>query len=185
MLVHVVCVTKMERRNIEQRYAIKFCVKLGESAKETFDKIVKVFGDEAMSRAQVFQWHKKFKNGREGVEDEPRSGRAVEVRTDNNVQRVRALVRQDRRLTIRMLSGELNINRETVRKILIEDLSMKKLCAKMVPKNLSEEQKHVRMTVAQDCLEQLENDPKLLERVVTGDESWFFQYDSETKRQSQ
>ncbi|KAL4126684.1 hypothetical protein QTP88_010893 [Uroleucon formosanum] len=84
-----------------------------------------------------------------------------------------------------MLSDELNINRETVRKILIEDLSMKKICAKMVPKNLSEEQKHVRMTVAQDCLEQLENDPKLLEHVVAGDESWFFQYDPETKRQSQ
>jgi hypothetical protein len=42
-----------------------------------------------------------------------------------------------------MLSDELNINRETVRKILIEDLSMKKLSAKMVPKNLSEEQKHM------------------------------------------
>lgn len=81
-----------------------------------------MFGDEAMSRAQVFRWHKEFKNGREGVEDEPRSGRAVEVRIDNNVQRVQALVRQDRRLTIRMLSDELNINRETVRKILIEDL---------------------------------------------------------------
>jgi hypothetical protein len=96
----LVRVTKMERYNIEQRYAIKFCVKLGESAKETFDKIVKVFGDEAMSRAQVFRWHKEFKNGRESVGDEPRSGRAAEVRTDNNVQRVRALVRQDRRLTI-------------------------------------------------------------------------------------
>jgi predicted ArsR family transcriptional regulator len=138
----------MERRNIEHRYAIKFCVKLGKSAKETFDKIVKVFGDEAMSRVQVFRWHKEFKNGRESVGDEPRSGRAVEVRTDNNVQRVRALVSQVGWLTIRMLSNELNINRETVRKILIEDLSMKKLCAKMVPKNLSEEQKHVRMTVA-------------------------------------
>jgi len=51
----------MERRNIEQRYAIKFCMKLGEFAEETLDKVVKVFGDEAMSRAQAFRWHKKFK----------------------------------------------------------------------------------------------------------------------------
>lgn len=68
MSVYGVSVTKMERRNIDQRYAIKFCVKLGESAKETFDEIVKVFGDEAMSRAQVSRWHKEFKNGRENVE---------------------------------------------------------------------------------------------------------------------
>ncbi len=57
---------------------------------------------------------------------------------------------------------------------------MKKLCAKMVPKNLSVEQKHERMAAAQDCLEQVESDPTLLDRVITGDESWFFQYDPET-----
>lgn len=175
----------MEQRNIEQRYAIKFCVKLGDSVMETYDKLVKVFGDEALSRAQVFRWHKNFKNGRESVGDEPRSGRPVEARTDNNVQRVRTLVHQDRRLTVRILADELNLKRETVRKILTDDLSMKKLCAKMVPKNLSAEQKHVRMSISQDCLEQVEADPTLLDRVITGDESWYFQYDPETKRQSQ
>lgn len=41
------------------------------------------------------------------------------------------------------------------------------------------------MTVAQDFLEQVENDSTLLERVVTGDESWIFQYDPQTKWQSQ
>ncbi|VVC46389.1 Hypothetical protein CINCED_3A003520 [Cinara cedri] len=104
---------------------------------ETYDKLVKAFGDEALSRAQVFQWHKNFINGRESVGDEPRSGRPVEARTDNNVQRVRTLVHQDRRLTVRMLADELNLKREFVRKILTDDLSMKKLCEKMVPKNLS------------------------------------------------
>ncbi|KAL4126948.1 hypothetical protein QTP88_011146 [Uroleucon formosanum] len=174
----------MEQRNIEQRYAIKFCVKLGDSVAETYDKLVKVFGDEALSRAQAFRWHNNFKNGRESVGDEPRSGRPVEARTDN-VQRVRTLVRQDRRLTVRMLADELNLKRETVRKILTDDLSMKKLCTKMVPKNLLAEQKHVEMSISQDCLEQVEADPTLLDRVITGDEGWYFQYDPETKRQSQ
>lgn len=36
-----------------------------------------------------------------------------------------------------------------------------------------------------DFLEQIENDPSFLERVITGDESWIFEYDPETKRQSQ
>jgi hypothetical protein len=55
----------------------------------------------------------------------------------------------------------------------------------MVPKNLSAEQKHVRMSISQDCLEQVEADPTLLDRVITGGESWYFQYDPETIRQSQ
>ena len=41
-----------------------------------------------------------------------------------------------------------------------------------------------RVQVCQDILEQLETDPNLLKRVVTGDESWIFEYDQLTKRQS-
>lgn len=65
-------------------------------------------------------------------------------------------------LTVRMLTDEVSLKRETVRKILTDDLSMKKLCAKMVTKNLSAEQKHERMSISQDCLEQVEPDPTLL-----------------------
>ena len=77
----VVLVTKMEKRNLEQRVAIKLCARLGETASETYGKIVKMHGDSALSRAQVFRWHKEFKEGRESVEDEARNGRLVEVRT--------------------------------------------------------------------------------------------------------
>lgn len=182
--VFLVLVTKMEERNLEQRVAIKFCAKLGETGKETYSKILKVYGSASLSRAQVFLWHKKFKEGRESVEDEERAGRPVAVRTDENALRVRALIREDRRLTVRMLASEVGINRETVRQIITNDFGMRKLCAKMVPKNLTTEQKQHRMDVAEDCLEQVENDPTLLDRVITGDESWFFQYDPETKRQS-
>lgn len=84
-----------------------------------------------------------------------------------------------------MIADELNINRETIGQILTEDFAMRKLCEKMLPKNLSEEQKQHRMSITEDCLEQAESDPTLLDRIITGDESWFFQYDRETKRQSQ
>jgi hypothetical protein len=36
----------------------------------------------------------------------------------------------------------VNIDRETVKKILTEDLDMMKVCAKMVPKEVIEEQKN-------------------------------------------
>ena len=53
------------------------------------------------------------------------------------MERVRSLVRSDRRLTLRIISSELNLNQFTVHQILTQDLDMRKVCAKMVPKNLT------------------------------------------------
>ena len=61
---------------------------------------------------------------------------------------------------------------------------MQKICAKMVSRLLYEGQKERCVQVCQDILEQLETEPNLLKRVVTGDESWIFEYDPLTKWQS-
>ena len=78
---------------------------------------------------------------REQVEDEPRAGRLSTSKTDDTVERVRSLVRSDRRLTLRMISSMLNLNWFTVHQFLTQDLDMRKVCAKMVPKKLTTEQK--------------------------------------------
>src|SRR6187551_2359503 len=174
----------MEHRNLEQRCAIKFCAKLGESASVTFEKLKQVYGEQCLSRAQVFRWHKSFLEGREHVEDEPRSGRPLTSRTDENMDRVRALVRSDRRLTIKMISEQLNLNTFTVHQIVTDDLNMRKVCAKLVPKNLTTEQKDNRKNVCVDLLERIANDQEFFNCVITGNESWIFEYDPETKRQS-
>ena len=51
-----------------------------------------------------------------------------------NITRVNQLVRSDRRLTVRMISEDLSLNKESVQTILLNDLGMQKVCAKMVPK---------------------------------------------------
>ena len=66
----------MDRQKFEQGCAIKFCVKLGESATVTYEKLQRAYGENSLSRAQVFRWHKSFlESRREQVEDEPRAGR--------------------------------------------------------------------------------------------------------------
>ena len=66
----------------------------------------------------------------------------------------------------------MNIDRETVRKILTKDLHMRKVCVKMVPKELTEEQKQRRVKICQDLLERQDD---VLGRVITVDETWFYQ----------
>ena len=91
----------MEKRNLEQRCVIKFCVKPNENATETYKKLKRAYKEHALSRIQVFRWHKAFLDGRESVEDEPHSGRPCTSKTDENVTKVRDLVRSDRRLSVR------------------------------------------------------------------------------------
>ena len=90
-------------------------------------------------------------------------------------------MRENCRLTVGSVAEQMNIDKETVRKILTEGLDMRKVCAKMVPKKLTEEQKQRRVTICQDLLESQDD---ILGRVTRGDETWVYQYDPETKRQT-
>jgi len=174
----------MEERNFEQRCAIKFRVKLGETGTETFNKLKQAYGEHALSRSQVFKWYKAFSEGGESIKDELRSGRLSTSKTDNNVAKVRALVRSDRRLAVRMIASDLHLNRTTVHQISTQELAMRKLCAKIIPKNLTIEQKDNRKDVCLQLLELIQSDRNVLQNVITGDETWIYEYDPETKRQS-
>ena len=55
----------------------------------------------------------------------------------------------------------------------------------MVPRLFTPEQKEIRMNICAEVLQNIENDPNILENVITYDESWsFFQHDPDCKRQS-
>jgi histone-lysine N-methyltransferase SETMAR len=118
------------------------------------------------------------------MKDDERTGRPKTHRTDENVEEVWKLVHSDRRLSVRMMAEELNLDRETVRKILTEDLGMRKVSAKTVPRILSNDQKQQRPDVCSDLSHQLAKGNNFLDRFITGDESWCFQFDPETKCQS-
>ena len=55
---------------VEQRIVVKFHMKLGKTATETYLLLKEVYGNECLSRARVFEWFKRFQDGREDVEDQ-------------------------------------------------------------------------------------------------------------------
>ena len=71
----------MQSDTIEERYAIKFCFKLGKNATETYEMLQTAFRPSCMNQASVFEWFKRFKDGRESVRDDERCGRSKEVNT--------------------------------------------------------------------------------------------------------
>jgi len=146
--------------------------------------IKKAFGDDSMSEAQIKLWYRCFKDGRESIESDRRSGRLSTRRTPENVESVRAAINENWRLTVQELEEDMGIPRTIVSQILTEDLGKKRVAAKFVLLLLSREQKEFHAVVAQDFLETSNNDPHFLKKIITGDESWIYGYDPETKAQS-
>ena len=81
------------RTPLKERCAIKFCFKLGKNATETYGILLTAFGASCMNRASVFEWHKRFKEGRESVRDDERCGKSKEVNRPELIgQRVRVII---------------------------------------------------------------------------------------------
>ena len=110
--------------------AIKFCVKAGKSAVETIELINKAYGSAAMSHANVYS---RFREGREDVKDDARSGRPSTSRTDENMESFRSLLTEDRRTTLQVIADRLNFGKERVRRIETEDLGGKERSARDLP----------------------------------------------------
>ena len=111
----------------EQRVVINFCVKLAKTGKATHEMLVQAYGDDAMSQTLTYEWVSRFQSGRTSVEDDPRQGRPVTARTDDNVERVGNVIQENRRLTIREISAEMNIYFGTCQQIVTQDLGMRRV----------------------------------------------------------
>ena len=69
----------MQSDTLEDRYAIKFCLK--KNAKDTYGMLQTAFRPSCMNRASVFELHKRFKEVRESVRDDVTCAKSKEVRT--------------------------------------------------------------------------------------------------------
>jgi hypothetical protein len=93
--VFLLLIRKMTDTKIEQRINTKFLAKLNKTATEMYQLLRDVYGEDTLSRARIFEWHRRVLGGREDVEDEERPGRPVTMKTDENVDKERTMVRND------------------------------------------------------------------------------------------
>lgn len=101
-------------KNSEQRVAIKFCFKAGKNVTETFEMLKVAYGRSVMSRTNVFRWYSQISSGKESIEDEERSDRPCTTKTDDNIARVAAVLKDHRNGSCRLVQ-ELNTRIARVR----------------------------------------------------------------------
>jgi len=116
-------VLKTSDHDFEQRCAIGFRFRLGHDATETFRKLQRAYGDSFLSTTRVFRWLKAYSKGKESIE----GGWPSTAKNDENIVRVRELVRSDRRSTVRMIGERSGLIHTTVHQILTNDLETRKI----------------------------------------------------------
>ena len=118
------------------------------------------------------------------MNDDACPGRPSTSTTNEKTEAVKKIVMKTRRITIREVAEDVGISVGSCHAIFSDILGLERVAAKFVSKLLNFDQKTRRMTIAQEMLNDVNNDPDLLKKVITGDESWIYCYDVETKAQS-
>jgi len=126
----------------------------------------------------------QFKSGDFSTCDALRPGRPKTVATPEIIDQNHELILEDRRISSKSVAEHLGISREGIGFIIHEDLDMRKLSAKTVPKCLNADQKHQRCQSSEQHSEFFRRVPNdFLSRLVAIDETWLYHYDAETKQQ--
>jgi len=133
----------------------------------------------------VKNWVTQFKRGDFATCDASRPGRHKTVTISKIIDQIHELIFVDRRISAKSIAEQLGISRERVGFIIHEDLDMRKLSTKWVPKCLNADQKRQRCLSSEKLLDFFRCDPNdFLSRLVTMDETWLYHYDPEIKQQS-
>ena len=174
----------MDRKDFELRTNVKFLVKLGWKGTEIVQALQTVYKDNAPKKSCVYKWIERFRDGREAVEDDEGRGRPTTSKNNENIDFVKNLVKEDRRLTVYQIAETVGISVGSAHSILHDDLCLSKLSAQWVPKALRPIQLNLRSELSTAILLKIETDEDRFFYRINTDETWIYQYDPETKQQS-
>jgi hypothetical protein len=98
---------------LEQSVNVKFLAKLGKSVTETYNLLTEVYGDECISRTQVFKLFKTFKEVKGEIEDDLHPGQPCSSKINANIEKVSDIVQNNRCLSIQAVAELANVDQES------------------------------------------------------------------------
>ncbi|KAG5342870.1 SETMR methyltransferase, partial [Acromyrmex heyeri] len=132
----------------QYRSAIRFLFLNGKTCEEIKTKLDAVYGNSSPSMTTVRYWFNEFKRGRSSVFDEERPGRPADVITEEIVEKVHDMILADRRTKVHEVAEAIDVSYGTAFNILHDNLRMKRLSARWVPRLLTVDNKWMRLSIS-------------------------------------
>jgi len=139
--------------NMETQSVIKSPPPQGKTPKEIHAILTETLQEHASLYVTVKSWVAQFKRGDFSTCDAPRPGQPKTVTTLEIIDQIHELILEHRGVSAKSIAGQLGISRERVGSIIHEDLDMRKLSAKWVPKCPKAGQKRQRCQSSEKLLE--------------------------------
>ncbi|KAI6651243.1 Mariner transposase [Oopsacas minuta] len=176
-------VSYLTKRDFRAMILILF--KLEKSRLEIHETLQKHFPNIAPCLRTVERWYSEFIHGNFILEDGPRTGRPSITHTVENVELMLDEVTKDPHVTYAQLEHETKLSSGSINVILHKELGLRKLCARWIPHSLSSDQIKCRVDFCKIMLKRFVNGTsRAVSEILTGDETWIYHYNPETKRQS-
>lgn len=175
----------MNLENSDYRAMMFYDYKIGLKPQDSHNRLTAAFNNNAPAIQTVYKWFKEFRCGRSSLEDGDRSGRPQTATTAVQEDAVAALIKEDGRISLERLSDLVGISKGSVYEIIHNRLKLSKVSARWVPHKLNDEEKMNRVEWCQATIRRYRNgNPRYTGSIITGDESWIYCYDPESKQQS-
>jgi hypothetical protein len=117
----------------EQRICIKFSFKFGKTSTDTFQMLQQAYGEDCLSHTKCHEWYQCFKSGRTIIEDNPKCGWPSTSMDSYHVEKVLAVIRQNRHLTVREVAEEVGNCKSSCNLNLTNKMKMCHVATKFVP----------------------------------------------------
>jgi len=165
----------------KQRIVIKFLVKESTPVIEIVKRLKAVYAENTLLISTIYEWAKRFKDGRTSVDDK-RAGASRTAVTQDNITPVDLAIKENRRISVLELSSSIGVCAGSIDTIIHEHLLYSKVAARWVPKMLTKQPKQACVSACQQLLDRFNAEGEtFLEHIVTGDETWVHYYTPETK----
>ena len=166
----------------EIRSYIKCCTRLNIDSKQIFNELCGIYRPQTLLMCTVFRWVKAFKAGKFSVEDDTRPGRPKTSVTKANIAAVKIVVIQDVRLSVKDIASCTGISEGSVQTIPKTRLDLRKVCARLVPHLLTEQQKTQCLKYAQELLKTYKCcNSQVIFNLLTGDETWVHKFEPQRR----